>query len=171
MTTQQQTALESLAGRALTEGEVTSIGALVDAWDTQGIADALSVGRTRVEPRLISERGVRALPVLPRSRHALLSELASAATAAPAWLVPTLTAVGVPADDHDAYAADLASAHGWLLNADGLDVGAPAARAMLDMIAIAVPATAAACTAVKALAEHPDPITHMQVALALQGAA
>jgi hypothetical protein len=144
--------------------------AAADPVDTQAIADALSVGRVRVVSRHITERGVRALPVLPRSRHALLQTLCDAAQAAPPWLVPTLTALGVPAEDHAAMADDLASAHGWLLNADGLDIGTAAARSMLDLIAATVPAATQACLAVKALAEEPDPITHTQVGAALMGA-
>lgn len=137
--------------------------------NTQAIADALSVGRQRVVPYHISERGVRAMPVLPRSRHALLQTLHDAAQAAPPWLTPALTAIGLPAEDHPAIADDLASAYGWLLNADGLDIGTDAARSMLDLIAMTVPAAASACMAIKALAEEPDPITHTQVGAALRG--
>lgn len=168
MTPQQQSALETLAGRALTDSEVTQITPLVAAGATQAIADILSVGRKRIVSRHLTERGVRALAVLPRSRHALLQTLRDAAQSTPAWLVPTLTAVGVPAEDHAALADDLASAHGWLLNADGLDIGAASARSMLDVIAAAVPSAAPACAAVKALAEEPDPITHTQVGAALK---
>lgn len=146
-----------------------ALQALAEAGNTQAIADALSVGRTRVVSRMITERGVRALPVLPRSRHALLQTLRDAATTTPAWLVPTLTALGVPQEDHAAMADDIASAHGWLLNADGLDIGTSAARSMLDLIAASVPAAAAACAAVKALATVPDPIAHTQVGAALRG--
>lgn len=137
--------------------------------NTQAIADILSVGRVRVIPRHITERGVRALSVLPRSRHALLQTLKDAAGTSPAWLVPALTAAGVPTEDHAAMSDDLASAYTWLLNADGLDVGTTAARSMLDLIAAMVPAATQACLAVKALAEEPDPITHTQVGYALQG--
>jgi hypothetical protein len=168
MTPQQQVALEALVGRALTEDEVAQVAPLVAAGATQAIADILSVGRKRVVSMRITERGVRMLPVLPRSRHALLQVLRDAAQSTPAWLAPVLTAAGVPAEDHPALADDLSSAHGWLLNADGLDIGTAAARNMLDMIAAAVPAAAAACAAVKAMAEEADPVTHTQVGYALQ---
>lgn len=118
------------------------------------IAAALSATLPpEVVPRHLTERGVRALPVSPRSRHALLQTLRDAAVAAPPWLAPTLTALGIPAEDHAAMADDLASAHRWLLDADGIDVGTSAARSMLDLIAATVPAAAPACAAVKALAE------------------
>lgn len=136
---------------------------------TQAIAEALSVGRVRIVSRHVTERGVRALPVLPRSRHSLLTTLQAAATQTPSWLVPTLTALGIPSEDHAAYADDLGSAYRWLTNADGLDIGTAAARSMLDLIAASVPAAAAACAAVKALAEVPDPVTHEQVGAALRG--
>lgn len=128
-------------------------------------------GITTVEPRMLTTRGVRALPgVLPRSRHALLQVLKDAANATPAWFVPTLTALGVPSEDHAAMADDLASA--WdALNAfaegGGLDVGSAAARGMLDIIAASVPESAAACTAVKALAEVPAPVAEFEIRKAI----
>lgn len=175
MTPQQKAALESLAGRTLSEGEVAAIDLLLSPGNRNdvAIAAALSVKadgqpRTRVTSRHVTERGVRALEaVLPRSRFALLSTLKSAALATPAWLAPTLTALQIPVEDHEAYADDLASAHGWLLDADGLDIGANGARNMLDLIADAVPAAAPACAAVKKLAEVPDPVSVDAVSEAL----
>lgn len=139
--------------------------------DTQALAEALSAGRTRRVTRLVTTRSVRALEgVLPRSRHALLEVLRLAETTEPTWLVPALTAAGVPAEDHAALAADLASA--WsALNAytdgGGIDVGSTAARTMLDIIAAAVPDTAAACAAVKTMGEAPDQIVEFDVRCAI----
>lgn len=173
MTPQQKTALEALAGRALTAPEEAQLDPLLAIRNDEAIAGLLSLKadgtpRTRVMPRHVTERGVRALTdVQPRSRFALLSELKAAATTTPAWFVPTLTALQIPAEDHDALADDLASAHGWLLDADGLDIGAAGARNMLDLIAEAVTAAAPACVAVKKLAEVPDPISTSAVSAVL----
>lgn len=170
MTPQQQTALETLVGRALTADEVSAIDGWLPARRDDQIAALLSTGRKRVVSRHVTERGVRALAVLPRARFALLDCLRTAANTEPAWLSPTLTALGVPAQDHPAYADDLASAWRWLLSPDGLDIGSPAARSMLDLIAANVTAAAPACAAVKALAEEPAPITVGAVSDALNAA-
>lgn len=167
MTPQQQTALEALAGRTLSADDVTAIDDFIGAGRMNAIAALLSAGRKRVQSLRITERAVRTLPVLPRARFALLDTLRQAQTAAPAWLVPTLTAMGVPSEDHAAYADDLASAWRWLLSPDGIDVGAASARGMLDLIAANVTAAAPACVAVKALAEAADPVTAAQVQQAL----
>jgi hypothetical protein len=169
MTETQQQALEALAGRALTAGEVEQITPLVAAGSTQAIADILNEDRPpRIVSRLITRRGIRALPVLPRHRQALLDTLEAASKAPPAWLAPTLAAVGVPEEDRAALTADLADAWFWLGTTDGLDAGAQGARSMLDVIAEAVSAAAPACAALKATAEVTDPITHTQVGAALQ---
>ena len=131
------------------------------------IAELLSVGRKQVSPRHITERGVRALGVLPRHRLALLTVLKDAEAAVPAWFIPTLTAIGIPTADHAALADDIRSAYYWIKNADGLDVGASGARGMLDIIAAAVPDAAPACVAVKALAETPNPVSVNAVSDAL----
>lgn len=134
------------------------------------IAAALSAGRIRLTEYRITELGARTLPVLPRHRFALLQALRDAAQAAPAWLVPVLTAAGVPTEDHAALADDLASGYRCLLTPPGLDVGSAQTRLMLDAIAAGVPDAAPACAAAKALAEVPDPIDHGVVSAALEGA-
>lgn len=170
MTPAQQSALEVLVGRALTGDEATAIDGYLPTRRDDLIAALLSTGRKRIVPTHITERGVRTLAVLPRARFALLDCLRTAATAEPAWLSPTLTALGVPAEDHPAYADDLASAWRWLVSPDGLDIGSAAARGMLDIIAANVTAAAPACAAVKALAEESDPIITAAVSDALNKA-
>lgn len=167
MTPAQKDALEGIVGRPLTADEVASIDLWLPGRRDDLIANALSTGRKRVTSTRITERGVRALNVLPRARFALLDCLRSAQGAPPDWLSPSLAALGVPVEDHPAYADDLASAWRWLLSADGLDVGNAAARSMLDLIAANVPASALACAAVKALAEADDPINTGAVSDAL----
>lgn len=159
MTPAQKSALEAVAGRPLTDGESASIAGWLPERRDDLIANVLSTARKRITSTHITERGVRALNVLPRSRFALLNCLRAAQDATPDWLAPALTAMGVPVEDHPAYADDLASAWRWLLSADGLDVGSDVARRMLDLIAANVPAAAPACAAVKELAECADPIS------------
>lgn len=170
MTPAQIQALEALAGRALLPSEQEAIDAMIQAGNHGAIAAVLSVGRTKRVSRFLTARGVRTLSVLPRSRYALLTTLRDAAQQQPAWLVPVLTAAGVPVEDHPALADDLASAHGWIHQEAGLDVGTSAAWNMLDAIAAGVPAAADACQAVKELSLQPDPIHHSAVSAALQGA-
>lgn len=168
MTPQQQAALEAGAGRALTAEDITVLDPLVAIRADGEIATHLSVGRVKVVSRMLSERGVRALPVLPRARLALLQTLKDAQSAQPAWLPTVLTAAGIPAADHPAIADDLASAYPWLQQDAGLDVGNPSVRAMLDLIAIGVPAAASACAALKALGEAADPLPHAAISDALE---
>lgn len=173
MSPTQRAALEALAGRALHEHEAVIVAAHLASGEMQSVADVLSLRhdgspRMRTQMTRITERSVRALPGVPRHRHALLSTLRSAATQDPAWLEPTLAAAGVPPEDRPAYADDLACAWRWLLS-DGIDVGDPAARRMLDLIAAAVPLAAPACAEVKAMAEVPDPIDHLMVSKTLDG--
>lgn len=121
----------------------------------------------RIESRFVTERGVRALAVLPRSRHALLQTLKDAESAPPAWFVPVMTAAAVPVEDQPAYLDDISAAWRWLTQEGGIDIGSGAARAMLDMIAAGVPAAASACVAVKALAEAPAPVTEFEIRCAI----
>lgn len=141
--------------------------ARADGW-TDAIAERLSETLPpRIVPATISERGVRILPVAPRHRFALLRVLRQAEQAPPAWLSPALTAAGVPPEDHEAIADDLACAHRWLLQEAGIDVGTAAVRSLLDLIAQAVPDAAPACDAAKALAEQDDAVSEWDVRVAL----
>lgn len=171
MTPQQKAALEVLLGGPMSPEQEAEVSPLVDARLDANVSEALSIGRTRIESVLITTRAVRAIEaVLPRARHALLTVLRDAASTTPAWLDPTLTALGIPADDHPAIADDLASAWAALnsfTDGGGLDVGSGAARGMLDIIAAAVPASADACVAVKALAEISNPLSVQDVSKVL----
>lgn len=142
--------------------------AMRDEGNFAGIATDLSGQHNVLVPRTVSERGVRDLPVLPRSRHALLEVLRDAQTATPDWFVPTLTAIGVPVEDHPALSDDLASAYRWITQEAGIDVSSAGARYMLDAISAAVPTASAACAAVKALAERPEIVTWQEVKSAVE---
>lgn len=133
-------------------------------------AHATFASHTVIEAHLTTTRGVRALSVAPRSRYALLQVLKDAEAATPAWLIPTMTALQIPAEDHPAYADDLASAWAALnsfAEGGGLDVGSAAARGMLDIIAAAVPSAAPACVAVKAMAAKPAPVSEFEIRRAI----
>lgn len=170
----QQAALEAVAGRVLDAGDLAALDPLLNVRDDIAIAAHLSVGRVRVGEHRVSELGVRrCLGVVPASR--LLKVLRDSAVAADSgavepWLVTTLTGMGVPASDHDAYQETVGSAWRWLTQAEGLDVGASAARDMLDLIAAGVPAVATACAAIKGLAVVDDPLSSAAVSAALNEA-
>lgn len=166
MTPQQKSALETLLGDVMTPEQEAAIGPLVDVRNDTAVAAALSVGRMTIVSHMISERGVRAALSITDA-YAFLEELKSASTAPPAWLSPTLLAMGVPVEQHPAYADALSSAWRWLTQDAGLDVGAGAVRGMLDLIAAGVPTLETACAAVKSLAERPAPIHVQSVSEAL----
>ena len=172
MTPAQQTALEGLAGRPLDAGELATLTPLVAARNDVAIAATLSPLRAPViAERRVSELGVRrALGVVDASR--LMGILKASAAAAEAgsvepWLAAVLTGMGVPPADHAAYQETVGSAWRWLNQPEGLDVGSSAARAMLDLIAGGNADVAAACAAIKALADQPVPVSVADVSAAL----
>jgi len=153
MTPAQQTALETVAGRALTPGEIVAIDALLPDRNDVQIAAILSAGRVRVVPHEIGERGI--LDVLgPVAGDAFLSalEAITGADQLPAPLQP--------------YYGAIRRGVAWL-KTNGLDVGSPTTRALLDALAGAGIVDGAAVTAIKARAEQPDPIHYNAVSDAL----
>lgn len=123
---------------------------LLAARDTQAIAAALSAGRVRLHERLISERGVLAALPVPAGDLFLKSLESFAAT---------------PLDDGHplvAYHGTIARGVAWL-KGEGLDLGDPLTRLLLDTLAAAGVIDAASVATLKALAEHPDPIDEMTV--------
>ena len=138
MTPQQQTALEALAGRALTTGEITTIdGYLPNRRDDQ-IAAMLSSGRVRVQ-KTLGGIGTVLEALGPVDGAALLDQLEAQAATVPAvkWAFV-------------------------LINRGELDFGSPATRAMIDQL---LPAPVGAV--LKAVAEVADPLTVGQVSDAL----
>lgn len=133
MTPQQQAALESVAGRALSAAEFAEIDPLLPARNDVAIAAVLSAGRVRVESRMINVGSV--LDVLgPADGAAVLDALEALKPAVPAvrWAFV-------------------------LLERGELDVGLASTRGQIDALTGVVfsPAQAAA---IKGLAEQPDPI-------------
>jgi hypothetical protein len=159
MTETQQQALEALAGRALTAGEVEQITPLVAAGSTQAIADILSVGRKVVRSRMTSARGVAEFYAAggPIGAEVVLMKLEGARDAMLA-----------SADQEQQVFGSLLRRQLGFLAGEGLDFGSAALRGMLDQFVALGILTAEEVAGLKAIAEFPDPITHTQVGAALQ---
>ena len=130
-----------------------ALQAMQAAGNHQGIAGALSVGRTRVQSRIISERGV-------------MSHYAGGPLAADALLVKleAFAASGAPGS------GPVKRALKFLGSEAGLDIGDPAMRSQLDALAAGGVITTAEADDLKALALVPDPIPHEAVTAAIRGA-
>lgn len=149
MTPEQRTALEALVGRALTAEEVDQITPLLGgAW--QGIANILSVGRTKVQSHFASERGIlERYPLGPIAADALLAKLEAYAEAGKALSRITGRAIR------------------FLRQPEGLDIGSPATQGMLGALVQAGELTAEEFNGLRAMTLRPDPITDAQVKAAL----
>jgi hypothetical protein len=126
--------------------------ALAQAGDTQGIADALSVGRTKVVSHFASERGIlERYPLGPLAGDALLAKLeAFAATAHP-------------------MARIVSRALKFLAQPEGLDIGAPATQGLLDALAAGGVITAEERAGLAQMATVADPVSHVEVGAAIKG--
>lgn len=172
MTPAQKTALEGLVGRSLTSPEIESIEPHLASRNDVAIAQVLSTGRVKYQTKMISERGVRAALSIPAGSALMrLFREADADIAngvIPAWLPPVLNAMSVPAEMHEDFAEAIGSAYRWLVQDAGLDIGSPASRQMLDLIAASNPAKFGATVAIiKGLAGAADPINFNSVSDAL----
>jgi len=143
--------------------------ALVTAKDCHAIASLISVNRTKLKETMITERGVRgAMDVSSASQFLRLLKQCAESTVTPEWLTPVLNSLGVPVAMHIDYADALASAHGWLRQGAGLDLGSAATRGMLDIIAASDTAKfGTAVSKLKSLAMTPDVVHFRDVAIAL----
>lgn len=143
------TSAEILAAIAADE----DLQALADAGDHAAIAAALSVGRTRVASRLISERGV-------------MSHYAGGPVAADVLLgkLEAFAASGLPGS------GPVKRALKFLATDAGIDIGDEAMRAQLQAIATGGVISQGECDALLSLALVPDPIPHEAVTAAIRGA-
>ncbi|MBC2668769.1 hypothetical protein ACFOON_15115 [Novosphingobium piscinae] len=123
--------------------EIIASGLPLD--DHGAIAEALSIGRTTIVSRPIG----------------IGSVLDALGPVAGAQVLDTLKALSE--QDRVVYWA------WYLLEAGTLDIGLPTSRAQLDELAAGGVMTAAQATALKALAEIPDPVTSSMVTAALEG--
>ena len=142
MTPIQQTALEALAGRSLTATEI----AAAQSRDDAGLADSLSVGRTRTAPTLIGVGQVMTA-LGPVAGAAVLDALdAVRSSNRPLWWA-------------------------WsLLEQGALDVGNSATQAQINALSGAGLMTQAQADTMIALSHQPDPITVDAVSNILNGA-
>lgn len=157
MSPNKQTALESIVGRALTEAEIEAIDALLPARRDADIAAILSVGRTRLQTRLISERGVMsALGIV--AGEAFLQGIE-------AFVAQT------PAQGHPLAAAHpgIKRAAGWL-NGEGIDLGDALTQQLLAAMGAAGVVDAGSAATLAALGRTADPITTGQVSDSMNAA-
>lgn len=122
---------------------------VLDTRDTAQIAAALPV-IVSVRPHMISERGVLAVLPVPAG-DVFLSALEAFAAATLPDGHPLVT-----------YHGTIKRGVGWL-KGEGLDLGDPLTRTLLDTLAQAGVVDASSVAALKALAETPDPIDEMTV--------
>ena len=156
MNTAQQTALETLVGRALTTEEISAIDPLLADRNDGAIACLLSQGRTKLVQHMIGERGV--IDKLgPVAGDAFLTALESiqAESDLPAAMQPCFGAIKRGA--------------AWLKTDAGLDVGSATLRGLLDALVSAGKLDATSVATIKALAVQDDPVTSQQVTHALEG--
>ena len=150
MTPQQQSALEALAGRALTSEEVAQITPLVAVGNVQAIADILSVGRTKVVSHFASERGIlERYPLGPIAADELLAALEVFATTQH----PMARIVG--------------RALKFLAQPEGLDIGSPATQGLLDQLQVGGVITEAQRNGLRQMATVANPVTREQVTEAI----
>lgn len=127
--------------------------------NTQAIADALSVGRKRVVPRMTSARGLAELmPGGPVAAEVVLMKLESAAAS-----------MLQSADQQQRVLGSLLHRQLGFLAGEGLDFGSAALRGMLDQFVGMGILTADEVAGLKAIALVDDPVTHTQVGAALRG--
>lgn len=159
MTPQQRSALEALAGRALTQAEAEQITPLVEA--PQGdiaIAVILSAGRTEVYSRMTSARGLaEMMPGGPLAAEAVLLKLEGARDAMLA-----------SADAQQRVLGSLMRRQLVFLSGEGLDFGSGALRVMLDQFVALGILTAGEVAGLKSIAVRPAPVTPQQVSDALR---
>ncbi|MDR1995147.1 hypothetical protein [Azonexus sp.] len=142
MTPEQKSAVESVAGRALTADEIAAIEPLLSVRDDVGIAAILSVGRVRVEPT-------------PIGIGTCLAVMAPAG----GIFLDTLEQIGA-ADPNVKWSLKM-------IEQGTFDIGHIVTRAQLLAFADANPLVADAVRSLLAVAEQPDPIHYNAVSDAL----
>lgn len=142
MTPAQQSALESVAGRAVTPDKLVAIDALLPARDDMQIAAILSAGRMRTMPTMIGIGTILAVMAPAGGDFLNALETMGASDANVKWALR-------------------------LIEQSNFDVGHPVTRAQLQEFADAQPALAPAITALLAVAEQPDPINFNTISDAL----
>ena len=121
--------------------------------DTQAIADALSVGRKKVVPRMTSARGLAELmPGGPVAAEVVLMKLEGAAAS-----------MRASEDQQQKVIGSLLHRQLGFLSGEGLDFGSAALRGMLDQFVGMGILTADDVAGLKAIALVDDPVSEMDV--------
>ena len=153
MNTQEQTALEALAGRVLTSDEVEQIDGWLPGRRDDLIAGLLSVGRAKLMSHFASERGVLdRYPGGPVQADALLTKIEAVALSA------------------HPLASIVKRAVKFLGQPEGLDLGSHGVQLMLGQLAAGGAITADERAGLIAMATQADPITTNHVSDALNRA-
>lgn len=142
MTPAQKSALEAVAGRALTADEIAAIDPLLPERNDVAIAGVLSSGRVRVEPKRVGIGTI--LATMRPNGGAFLDALEQLAST----------------DSNIKWTLKL-------IEQSNFDIGLPATRDELTAFAAAHPALAANIAALLAVAEIADPIHYNAVSDAL----
>lgn len=164
MTPQQQAALEGLVSRPLTSEELGQIEPWLNPEDRRDdlITALLSQGRTRVQSRMVSARGLaeRYNGGDPLGAEIVLLKLEGFVAMAQAL-------EDSPQNQTTKMLGRVLKRQLGFLNADGLDFGSLALRNMLDQFATAGIITASERDHLKAVAVVPDPLVRENVSRAL----
>lgn len=142
MTPAQQTAIESVVGRALTSDEITAILPLLENRNDVAIASLLSVERTRLKSHLIGVGTV--LEVMGDTGALFLDALVQAGQ-----------------QNRTLHWAMV------LINNSNLDIGKQATQDQMTGLAQAMPPFAAGLAALKSLGREPDAIDYNKISDAL----
>ena len=142
MTPEQQTALETVAGRALTAGDIAAIDLLLpDRQDVQ-IAELLSIGRVKPVSTPIGIGTVLAVLAPNGGEFLNALETMGQSDANVKWALK-------------------------LIEQSNFDVGMPATRAQMEAFKLAVPALESGIDALLSTAVHPDSVSYNAVSDAL----
>ena len=145
MTSEQQAALEKLAGRALSEDEVAAIEPLLLIRNDVAIADIISVGRTKTQDAQVGIDTI--LTTMKPNGGAFLDAIAE-----------------LGKTNRDVY---------WgmdIIQRGVFNPGLAGARAFLNDLKVALPQFADDLDKIKMLADQPDPIHYNEVSNALNKA-
>lgn len=136
----------------ITLAEVQATGFATTPANYDAIAAALSVGRTKLVSRLVSERGILGEFGDPVAADAMLTKL---------------EAFG---QTQHPLASVTRRALKFLATPEGIDLGSPAVHTMLDALVAGGVITEAEATKVKDMAVEDDPVTALDVSRVIEGA-
>lgn len=164
MTPEQQSALEGLVSRPLTAQEILQIDPWLNPEDRRDdlIAALLSQGRTKVQSRMVSARGLaeRYNGGDPIGAEIVLQKLEGFVSLA-------ASLPNEPANQQTKLLGRLLQRQLGFLNSDGLDFGSGALRQMIDTFALSGVITSTEASHLKNIAVVPDPVPRETVSRTL----